>query len=77
MDTADGTDAFVLGKRKHRDPRQRQRKQIRKMSMQLVRSGQIPKKPCLPCGSQQSLTIRHFEPIRPEATILRREVCSG
>ena len=75
MDTADGTDAFVLGKRKHRDPRQRQRKKIRKMSLQLVRSGQIPKKPCLLCRSRDGLTIHHIEPMRPDRFVFLCQEC--
>ncbi len=55
MDTADGADAFVLGKRDRGRgrTRQRQRMQIRKMSHRLVKTGQIPEKPCLVCGSQR------------------------
>ena len=69
MVTADGTDAFVLGKRKRgrsrSHTRQWQRMQIRRMSHGLVISGQIPERPRLPSGSQESLTIHHFEPMRP------------
>ncbi len=73
MVTADGTDAFVLGKRKHdrrhgrgrESTRQWQRMHIRRMSHCLVISGQIPERPCLVCGSQQSLRIHHIEPLRP------------
>ena len=75
MDTADGTDAFVLGKRKRGRMRQRERKQIRKMSRELVRTGQIPETPCLLCGSQQSLTIHHIEPMRPDRFVFLCEPC--
>ena len=68
MVTADGTDAFVLGKRTHgrSHTRQWQRVQIQRMSHCLVISGQIPETPCLVCGSQDGLTIRHLEPMRPD-----------
>ena len=75
MVTADGTDAFVLGKRKHRDTRQRQRKQIRRLSHYLVKTGEIPKKPCLICGSKENLTIHHFEPMRPDRFVFLCEPC--
>ncbi len=75
MDTADGTDAFVLGKPKHRDTRQRQRKQIRRLSHYLVRTGEIPQKPCLICGSEENLTIHHFEPMRPDRFVFLCEPC--
>ncbi len=75
MDTADGTDAFVLGKRKHRDRRQSQRKKIRKMSLQLVKTGQFPKTPCLLCGSRDGLTIHHFEPMRPDRFVFLCQEC--
>ncbi len=70
MVTADGTDAFVLGKRRRSRAglsrtRQWQRMQIRRMSRCLVISGQIPERPCLLCGSQESLKIHHIEPLRP------------
>ena len=75
MDTADGTDAFVLGKRKRRDPRQSQRKKIRKMSLQLVKTGQIPQTPCLLCGSRDGLTIHHIEPMRPNRFVFLCQEC--
>ena len=81
MVTVDGTDAFVLGKRKHRRScgggrsRRRQRKQIRKMSHRLVKAGIIPERPCLLCGSQQSLTIHHFEPMRPDRFVFLCQPC--
>ena len=75
MDTADGTDAFVLGKRKRRDPRQSQRKKIRKMSLQLVKTGQIPQTPCLLCGSRDGLTNSHIEPMRPNRFVFLFHAC--
>ncbi len=85
MDTADGTDAFVLGKRKRdrrcdrscgRDHvRESLREQIRKMSRHLVRSGQIPKTPCLICGSRDYPTIYHIEPMRPDRFVFLCQTC--
>ncbi len=75
MDTADGTDAFVLGKRKPDRPRHRQRNQIREMSRKLVESGQISKKPCLLCGSRKSLEIHHIEPMRPGRFVFLCKPC--
>ncbi len=82
MVTADGTDAFVLGKRTHGRAalsrsrgRTRQRLRIREMSRELVRAGEIPQTPCLLCGSQESLTIHHFEPIRPDRFVFLCEPC--
>ena len=75
MDTADGTDAFVLGKRKRGRTRQWQRKQIRKMSHRLVKSGKIPLTPCLLCGSRESPTIHHFEPMRPDRFVFLCQPC--
>ncbi len=75
MDTADGTDAFVLGKRKPDRPRHRKRNQIREMSRKLVESGQIPKKPCLLCGSKKSLEIHHIEPMRPDRFVFLCRAC--
>ncbi len=75
MDTADGTDAFVLGKRKPDRPRNRKRNQIREMSRQLVESGEISKRPCLLCGSQKSLTIHHTEPMRPDRFVFLCKPC--
>ena len=83
MVTADGTDAFVLGKRKRGRgfgrgegrSRRRQRKQIRRLSYFLVKTGEIPQKPCLICGSQQDLTIHHFEPMRPDRFVFLCQPC--
>ena len=75
MDTADGTDAFELGKRKRDRPRHRKRNQIREMSRKLVESGEIPKKPCLLCGSKKSLTIHHTEPMRPDRFVFLCKPC--
>ena len=87
MDTADGTDAFVLGKRKRKrdrrcdrscdrdHTRELLREQIRKMSRHLVRSGQIPKKPCLICGSRDNPTIYHIEPMRPDRFLFLCQTC--
>ena len=79
MDTADGTDAFVLGKRKRKhepdDPRQRERERVRNMSQELVNSGQIPRSPCLICGSRESLKIQHIEPMRPDRFVFLCKPC--
>ena len=75
MDTVESTGAFILSKRKRRRLRQRQRKQIRLMSRELVKSGQIPERPCLLCGSQQSLTIHHIEPMRPDRFVFLCQPC--
>ena len=87
MVTADGTDAFVLGKRKQRRARRCDRRcdrdhvreslreQIRKMSRHLVRSRQIPKTPCLICGSKENPTIYHIEPMRPDRFVFLCQTC--
>ena len=75
MVTADGTDAFVLSKRKRRRLRQWERKQIRRMSRELVRTGQIPETPCLLCGSREDLTIHHIEPMRPDRFVFLCKPC--
>ncbi len=75
MDTADGTDAFVLGKRKPDRPRQRKRNQIREMSRELVRAGEIPQTPCLLCRSKEGLTIYHIEPMRPDRFVFLCKPC--
>ena len=75
MVTADGTDAFVLGKRKHGRGRTRQRLRIREMSRELVRAGEIPQTPCLLCGSKEGLTIYHIEPMRPDRFVFLCRTC--
>ncbi len=75
MDTADGTDAFVLGKRKPDRLRGRKRDQIQEMSQKLVDSGEIPRTPCLICGSQEALRMQHIEPMRPDRFVFLCESC--
>ena len=75
MATADGTDAFLLGKRTHGRSHTRQRLRIREMSRELVRAGEIPKKPCLICGSLEGLTIYHIEPMRPDRFVFLCREC--
>ncbi len=42
----------------------RKHKKIRSKSCKLVASGQVPKQPCLICGSREALTLHHIEPIQ-------------
>ncbi len=71
----DGTQIVPPSKRKPTDTRQWQRRLIRKMSRDLVRSGKIAKTPCLRCGSTEELTIHHLEPMRPEHIVFLCEPC--
>ena len=75
MVTEDSTGAFVWSKRKPEDPRQRERQRIRNMSYNLVQTGEIPKRPCLTCGSCESLKIQHIEPMRPDRFVFLCESC--
>ncbi len=71
----DGTQIVPRSKRNHTDTRQWQRRLIRKMSRDLVRSGKITKTPCLLCGSKEELTIHHLEPMRPQNFVFLCEPC--
>ncbi len=42
----------------------RKLKKIRSKSRKLVASGQVPKRPCLVCGSREALTLHHIAPIQ-------------
>ncbi|UCC32164.1 MAG: hypothetical protein JSU86_07755, partial [Phycisphaerales bacterium] len=75
MVTADGTAIVSLGKRRRSLTRQWQRHRIRKMSHRLVKSGEIPKTPCLLCGADENLTIHHLEPMRPGGFVFLCESC--
>ena len=49
---------------KCRGPRQRKHRKIRRKSRRLVNSGRIPERPCLVCGSRESPTVHHLEPMQ-------------
>ena len=47
-----------------RGAQQREHQRIRMKSRHLVKSGKIPERPCLACGTRENLTIHHIEPIQ-------------
>ncbi len=71
----DGTQIVPRSKRDPTDTRQWQRRLIRKMSRDLVRSGKIAQTHCLLCGSKEELTIHHLEPMRPDNFVFLCEPC--
>ncbi len=77
MVTGDGTEVVSLGKRKLSPSRMRQRlrREIRRMSLELVMSGEIPRLPCLLCGSEEEITIHHVEPMRPDGIVFLCRPC--
>ena len=66
MVTADHIRTVSFCKRKRRESRQSLRRQIRKMSRELVKSGEIPPQPCLVCGSEEDPSIHHVGHMRPD-----------
>ena len=54
---------------------QSKRKRIRRLSVRLVKNGEIDLAPCLVCGSWQNLTIHHIMPFKADRFVFLCETC--